>query len=756
MFSRLLSFLSKTKSALLKLFAILIALPFIATFLHVKYSVHNIIAPQTPKDRGLSGQICFISASHFSIDSAEISVPDGGAEGINESIERRDEFALTPLNGIYIRQDENTFILSYIPKKTRWNYVKLPSAMTYFHKYRALVRNALLNNRRNINEVVAKLQYSPETQRFCLVLGNSILSCDSQNAIKTDFNDILPRTGQFGATWKPQSSQSMTARIQSRVYCPSAAAEKDTARGKRKRKAKKKKLLLFILQHPATSLLLAGQVVLALLYWNYSTPISTVAIIYSSIVSPPHYEIWRVYSGSFSHFTLLHLGFNMMTLHSLGTVLENNALDAPMSSLSSMEFLALNIALVALTTGTMMGIAYMQIQFARRHGRAQQEQQLLNTPVIGFSGVLFALMVVQTLDYAESCPIPFMFPDLCFATHTIPFVNIRWNISPLVSLVFTQLVIRNASFIGHLSGIICGYTFLHVGVLPFKLLVPPVLIPSILCWHYWWIQRIIPLGKVGDSNFDRNTADSEQCGGEDEEMHNSTGGNLLNPLFHIPYRTANASSSDVRQSDLCTQSNLSSGTLQNVKAFHLLRKLMLVLCVMSAFVLESDMVLAQCGAYILLYFSSRHYDFFLAPINTPGMKEQHKQALSTLLHGFFVVAVMILVTDSMTLGCWITPGGSIMWLSSPNPPKLFGRELEVFSLVVVIRLAGNITGLIATAKVLCDEGLVSKSGLFENVLGIVYRNAKSIGEYVLVPDLVPFEGRGFILGRPGVITPAPV
>ena len=450
----------------------------------------------------------------------------------------------------------------------------------------------------------------------------------------------------------------------------------------------------------------------------------------------------------------------MMTLQSLGTVLESNTLASSSSSYTSIEFLVYSLALVTCTTGVMMMIMYLQIQYFRRTGRPQLEQQLLDRPVVGFSGVLFAWMVVQTLHYEESCPIPFLFPDVCFATHTIPFVNIRWNISPVVSLLVTQVMIRNASFVGHLSGIICGYIFVHISIVPFRLLVPQVLIPSVLIGHYWWIQGIMPVAKSNNED-DRDRKDegikeipirSNHSRHDDvEHDDNADGEELLSPLVDMPFRTTISSTADGHSNQLQSgnEANVPPAKLRNVKALRRVLKLMLCLSILSVPLFEYDMILGQVGVYILFFYIVQKYDLFLFHSKSSDLKEQRKDALVTLLRGFFVGAVINLVVDSMTVGCWMTSGANV-WLLSQHPIKrqLVVPEFQLTLLVVFLRLVVNTAGLVMSAKVLGDDGGgIVRGGIFENCLGFVYRNAKIIGDYALVPDRKAFEGRGIVLGR---------
>lgn len=746
MLSRVVSTLSKTKISMLKLLSVLVALPFMSTWLLVENSLQNLMSWKPAKgNASLSGQFCFISTSPDSFD-LRTYIPSSGsvAEVLDNERSAAHDVRRQSWDGVYFRQGERAFVLSAATQRVTSGFMKLPSAMTFFSKYRALIRNEMLSSLK-VDKELARLQYVGDIGKFCLLDvskegANSVISCDSHPPLEMDSKQLYPRTFRFGSAWTPIVSNRGT--VQVRVYCPTISQDKeaDNKGGKKRRRAKKKKVLLFILQHPITSLLLVGQVYLSFLYWNYSTPITTVAYIYSLFVQGPHYEIWRAFSSAFSHFALIHLGFNMMTLHSLGTIFENNSLDAPISSMSSIEFLAYNLALVIVTMATLTGFTYLQIQLARRNSHVQRENQLLNTPVIGFSGVLFAWMVVQTLDYTESCPLPSIFPDLCFATHTLPILNIRWNVSPIVSLIFTQVLIRNASFMGHLAGIICGYTFIHIGVIPYKLMVPNVIIPSVVVAHFWFIQGIKP-SILGIS---RNTHDNVGLGDNlNDDVHEypitSAEDVLLDPLVAIPRRS---SEFFIPTADR----NLSPTNIRNLQTLRRIQRLLLVSCLFSILFLEYDLVVGQVSVLILLHLSKSCYECYLVHTsNISAVKEQRKQQLSTVLHGFFCVVVIIIVVDSMTMGCWMTSGASL-WMTLTFSHKMFFQKFPYFALLVVGRLISSILGLLAGTKVLSDEGLVVRNGLFDNILGFVYRNAHKIAEQALVPDIIPFEGQGFVLG----------
>jgi len=66
---------------------------------------------------------------------------------------------------------------------------------------------------------------------------------------------------------------------------------------------------------------------------------------------------------------------------------------------------------------------------------------------VGFSGVLFALITIYTSISGQS-------------RYSLCFLQIPSRIYPWVLLLAMSLFFPNVSFIGHLSGIICGYLYI--------------------------------------------------------------------------------------------------------------------------------------------------------------------------------------------------------------------------------------------------------------------------------------------------------
>lgn len=89
----------------------------------------------------------------------------------------------------------------------------------------------------------------------------------------------------------------------------------------------------------------------------------------------------------------------------------------------------------------------------------------METSAVGYSCVLFALIVVSTSKATEYCPLPGL-KKVCLPTWQVPLpflgsgVVLPFNISPFLLLVAMHYLVPKASFVGHLSGIVLGFPLL--------------------------------------------------------------------------------------------------------------------------------------------------------------------------------------------------------------------------------------------------------------------------------------------------------
>lgn len=197
-----------------------------------------------------------------------------------------------------------------------------------------------------------------------------------------------------------------------------------------------------LMSRPVTTALLAIIFGVAYYLWSKRIPASDVCFSYETVVQQG--EVWRAFTASLSHYDLMHLGFNCMTLYQIGSL-------EPLWG--SVAFAYLNIGLIVITIAICTGVTHCMVHYYGRPDLAAQR-------ALGFSCVLFAWMVAQSVRMQSFCPI-FLFPALCFTTYAIPLpgfdIALPVNLGPIVLLFVTKIIIPNSSFLGHLSGIIIGY-----------------------------------------------------------------------------------------------------------------------------------------------------------------------------------------------------------------------------------------------------------------------------------------------------------
>ena len=228
-------------------------------------------------------------------------------------------------------------------------------------------------------------------------------------------------------------------------------------------------LLTQIIKLPTTTLLLCINLGLYWIYWNYHVPVDQVAL-----NDNVFQDFGRAFSGSLAHFEIWHLGFNMMSLASLGQDLE--------PTYGSIPFFLWTMSLIPLTTILLLALQWGHAKYSHR-GVALSFDEISLPNIVGFSGILFAWMVVAALDQPRTCPI-FFLPDVCFDTYR--FFGVSISVGPLVQLVLLQMILPRACFTGHLAGIIAGFG-LHWKLLKLEWIQPSILFPII--WIYFKLER---------------------------------------------------------------------------------------------------------------------------------------------------------------------------------------------------------------------------------------------------------------------------
>ena len=145
----------------------------------------------------------------------------------------------------------------------------------------------------------------------------------------------------------------------------------------------------------------------------------------------------RILLATITHANDLHLIWNMSSFLSKGVILE--------PYFGTTGFLLLIIGLGLLSHLLYVGFALLMYRlFGLR--------KWMNTCVVGFSGVLFALKVV--LSSGEFANMGYGRRRRVLGLFTVPSGQAHW-----AELVIAQVVNPRASFLGHLSGIFAGMLF---------------------------------------------------------------------------------------------------------------------------------------------------------------------------------------------------------------------------------------------------------------------------------------------------------
>ncbi|KAF9680757.1 hypothetical protein SADUNF_Sadunf06G0154800 [Salix dunnii] len=149
-----------------------------------------------------------------------------------------------------------------------------------------------------------------------------------------------------------------------------------------------------------------------------------------------HFQVYRIYTSILFHGSLLHVLFNMLALVPLGSELERI-----MGSIR----LAYLIILLATTNA----IFHLFIALLVAHNPFHPYPYLMNECAIGFSGILFSMIVIETsLSGVQSRSV--------FGLFNVPA---KWY--AFILLVVFQLLMTNVSLLGHLCGILSGFAYIY-------------------------------------------------------------------------------------------------------------------------------------------------------------------------------------------------------------------------------------------------------------------------------------------------------
>ncbi|KAA8518415.1 hypothetical protein F0562_015889 [Nyssa sinensis] len=159
----------------------------------------------------------------------------------------------------------------------------------------------------------------------------------------------------------------------------------------------------------------------------------------SAVIS--RFQVYRIYTSIIFHGSLLHVLFNMMALVPLGSELER--------VMGSVRLLYMIILLAASNA-----ILHLLIALLVAYNPFRPLPYLMNECAIGFSGILFSMIVIETsLSGVQSRSV--------FGLFNVPAKWYAW-----ILLVVFQLLMPNVSLLGHLCGILSGFAYTY-GLLNF-------------------------------------------------------------------------------------------------------------------------------------------------------------------------------------------------------------------------------------------------------------------------------------------------
>lgn len=152
-------------------------------------------------------------------------------------------------------------------------------------------------------------------------------------------------------------------------------------------------------------------------------------------------EYHRIVSSVVFHGSLCHVACNILSMATIGSQLEKRV---------GTIYLGMTILWATLLTSCVQLVAALVMDWVFGYNR------LMHQDVIGFSGILFHLCVLES----RLCYYGPVVMHLPFGNCTVPS-----HVRPWAKLIVAQLFVPNVSFTGHLAGIVTGtlqlYGFLN-------------------------------------------------------------------------------------------------------------------------------------------------------------------------------------------------------------------------------------------------------------------------------------------------------
>lgn len=193
-----------------------------------------------------------------------------------------------------------------------------------------------------------------------------------------------------------------------------------------------------IWEKPASSCIIATCSTIWFYIQKRNIEYSSVGLSYESAVEG---QYWRIITSALSHISVIHLVFNMSALWSLGVVEQLGPL-----GLGVEFYLQYTLVLVVLSGVLVLCIYHVLIQkFKLDYFR--------RVTAVGYSCVVFGWMTILAVKQPSA------------KLNLFGVLSLPISFAPFESLILTSIIVPQASFIGHLSGIIVGYSiawgFIH-------------------------------------------------------------------------------------------------------------------------------------------------------------------------------------------------------------------------------------------------------------------------------------------------------
>lgn len=148
------------------------------------------------------------------------------------------------------------------------------------------------------------------------------------------------------------------------------------------------------------------------------------------------FQVYRIYSSVIFHGSLMHVLFNMLAFVPLGSELERI-----MGSI--------RLSYITILLATSNALLHLLIAVLAAHIPFYPYPNFMNECAIGFSGILFSMIVIETsLSGAQHRSV--------FGLFNVPAQWYAW-----ILLVVFQLLMSNVSLLGHLCGILSGFAYTY-------------------------------------------------------------------------------------------------------------------------------------------------------------------------------------------------------------------------------------------------------------------------------------------------------